>query len=506
MSMSYKDRLSHLDRAGERSLTAQIADVFVAAIEAGELEPGAQLPPTRELADLAGVNHLTAARAYRRLAEMGLVSGRVGRGTFVRRTAPDATEALAEGSDGTAWQLYAMPDEVETHSDRIVGEMLRQPGREGLIPLMIGHPSNALFPVERFGRILDEVIADEGPRIHQYGEAEGARELREQIAALGRDQGFASSADEIITTTGAAHAMTLAARAVLRPGDSAAVESPTFPGSLNAIRAAGASLVPVPVDDEGLDVEALEQLLRRRQIKLLTLQPRLHNPTGRDLSPERRRRLVELARRDGFFIVEDGVYADLRFDGEAPAPLRSEAPEHTIYVSSLSKTTSAGLRVGWAVASGPVLERILAEKRSAILNTPSATELAVARFLAEGGYPEQIERATGFYRERYEALWQAVEEHLGGVATVRRPLGGGHLWLTLSERIDERDLYEEAVRQGVSFLPGGAMMAERPRRAHARLSYGYVDPPELREGVKRLASAVRAVGRAGRQREALPVA
>ena len=105
-----------------------------------------------------------------------------------------------------------------------------------------------------------------------------------------------------------------------------------------------------------------------------------------------------------------------------------------------------------------------------------------------------------------EALHSAVEEHLAGVATTHRPLGGGHLWLTLSERIDERDLYEEAVRHGVSFLPGGAMMAERPRRAHARLSFGYVDPPELREGVKRLAAAVRAVGRAGRQREALPVA
>lgn len=506
MSMSYKERLSDLDRGGERSVTAQIAEAFSAAIESGELEPGAQLPPTRELAELAGVNHLTAARAYRRLAEMGLVAGRVGRGTFVRQTAPEATHVLSEAEDGTAWQLYGLPDEVETHSDRVVAEMFRQAHRDDIVPLMMGYPSDELFPAERFGEIIAELAASEGGRIHQYGDVEGAPELRSQLAALGRDQGFAHGAEEIVTTTGAAQAMHLTASALLRPGDGAAVESPTFPGSIAAIRATGASLLPVPVDAEGLDVDALEQLLRRRQIKLLTLQPRLHNPTGRDLSPERRRRLVGLARREGFFIVEDGVYADLRFEGERLPALRSLAPEHVIYVSSLSKTTSAGLRVGWVVARGPVLGRILAEKRSAELNTPSLTELALARFLAEGGYSEQLERATAFYRERLDALLEAVDAHLAGVVTVHRPLGGGHLWLSLGERIDERDLYEEAARHGVSFLPGGAMMPERPRSAHARLSFGYLDPPELREGVKRLAAAIRAVGRARPRAEALPLA
>ena len=505
MSMSYKERLSELDREGERSVTAQIADVFAAAIESGELAPGDQLPPTRELAELTGVNHLTAARAYRRLAELGLVSGRVGKGTFVRQTAPEAAR-LGEAEEDTAWQLYALPDEVETHSDRVVGEMFRQAGRDDLIPLLVGYSSDDLFPSKRFSEIIAEVAARDASAIHQYGDVEGAPELRDQLAELGREQGFASSAEEILTTTGAAQALGLTADALLRPGDVAAVESPTFPGLLNSIRATGASVLPVPVDADGLDVDSLEQLLRRRQIKMLALQPRLHNPTGRDLTPERRTRLIELARREGFFIVEDGVYADLRFSGDEPGALRGDAPDHVVYISSLSKTTSSGLRVGWMAARGPVLERIVAAKRTAELNTPPLTELALAEFLAQGGYPEQLERATAFFQKRYEALNEAVSEHLGGIATVSTPLGGGHLWLTFSDRIDERDLYEEAVREGVSFLPGAAMMAERPRRAHARLSFGYLDPPELREGVKRLATAVRAVSRATRQREALPVA
>ncbi len=506
MTMSYKERLSDLDREGSQSVTAQIADAFAAAIEAGELAPGAQLPPTRELAEIAGVNHLTAARAYRKLAELGLVSGRVGRGTFVRQAAPEATRALAGAETDSAWQLYALPDEVETHSDRIVGEMFHDAARKDHIPLMMGYPADELFPTERFARIVSDLVATEGARVHQYGDVEGAPELRGELATLGLEQGWADSAEEVVTTTGAAQAMSLVANTLLRPGDIAAVESPTFPGSINAIRATGASLMPVPVDSDGLDVDALEQLVRRRQIKLLTLQPRLHNPTGQDLSPERRARLLQLARREGFFIVEDGVYADLRFEGETLPALRMDEPGHVIYVSSLSKTTSPGLRVGWIAARGPVQERIVAAKRSAELNTPILTELALARFLAEGGYAAQLETAIPFYRERCEALLEAVESQLGGVARVRRPRGGGHLWLTLPETLDERDLYEEAHRQGVSFLPGAAMMPERPRGAYARISFGYLNPPELREGAKRLAAAVRAVGRASRQREALPVA
>lgn len=506
MTMSYKERLSDLDRVGPRSVTAQIVDAFAAAIESGELGPGEQLPPTRELAEIAGINHLTAARAYRRLAEMGLAAGRVGSGTFVRHDAPEASRARAETSDDSAWQLYALPDEVESHSDRIVGEMFRQVGRDDLIPLLMGYPADSLFPSDRFASVITDVASSAGARLHQYGDVEGARELRDELARLGREQGWAASADEIVTTTGAAHAMTLVAQSLLRPGDLAAVESPTFPGSINSLRATGASLIPVPVDADGLDVDALEQLVRRRHIKLLMLQPRCHNPTGCDLAPERRRRLLALARREGFFVVEDGVYADLRFEGDPVPALRMDDPAHVIYISSFSKTTSAGLRVGWIAARGPVLERIVAAKRSAELNTPPLPELALARFLSDGGYEEQIKTAVPFYGERCEALLDALGDQLGGVARVRRPNGGGHLWLTLPDSIDERALYEEAVRHGVSFLPGGAMTPERPRGTYARVSFGYLDPPELREGAKRLAAAVRAVGRANRQREALPVA
>ena len=502
--MSYKERLSDIDRGSPESVTSQIVGAFSDAIDSGELAPGEKLPPTRELAELAGVNHLTAARAYRRLADMGLVTGRVGSGTFVRSTI--AAPAAAPRTDhGTAWQTYALPDEVETYGDGILAEMFRHAGSDELIPLMVGHPSPDLFPIERIADLAAAVLRDEGARALQYADIEGMSELREELSSLGRRRGTDDRPDEIVVTTGADQALTLATRAVLRPGDVAACESPSFIGGIEAPRNAGARVLSVPVDADGLDIDALEQLLRRHEIRLLVVQPRLQNPSGRDLAPERRKRLCELAQRHGFFILEDAIYGDLRLEGEALPPLRAMAPQHVIYVDSFSKNVAPGLRLGWAAATGPVMDRIVREKRNDDMASGTLTQLIGARFLAEGSYEEHLPGAIEFHRERRDALLAALDEHLEGLATWERPLGGAHAWLALRDPLDERDLYAEAVRQGTSFLPGGAAMPERPRGTFMRVSFAYLAPNELREGVRRLAVAVRAVRGSARPREAIPI-
>jgi 2-aminoadipate transaminase len=506
--MSYKQQLSHLTRDGSRSVTAQIVDAIEASIAAGELAPGEKLPPTRELAELAGVNHLTAARAYRRLAELGLVAGRVGKGTFVRAAAPASGEREVGGAEATGWQLYALPEEAETYADRIMVEMFRDAGAddEDVIPLMVGYPSPELFPRERLARIAAQVMAEEGDRALQYGDVEGVAELREQISALGRRRGLADGPDEILCTSGARQALMLTARAILRPGDVVACESPTFPGVAESLRSTGARVLPVPLDENGLDTDALEQLLRRHEIRMLALQPRLQNPTGRDLSPDRAVRVCELARRHGFFVVEDAIYADIRFEGDGQPPLRALAPGHVIYVDSFSKSVSPGLRIGWVAASGPVLERISREKRNDDMASNALSQLIMARFLAEGGYEESLEATVRFHREGCEALLAAIDKHLRGVATTTRPRGGAHVWVELASPLDERDLYAEGRRQGVTFLPGGAMMPDRPRSTGLRLSFCFLPPDRLAEGVRRLGVAIRAQSRPRVHREAAPIA
>lgn len=507
MSISYKEGLSELVRGGPEPLIAQIVAAFAAAIASGELEPGEKLPTTRELAELAGVNHLTAARAYRRLAEQGLVASRVGRGTFVRAAASAPGHGPGgSGEGGTAWQHYVLPEEEQTYGDRILTEMFRHAGSRDPIPLMVGYPDASLFPIEAIRRISARVLESEPEKALQYADVEGVAELREQLALLGARRGGADRADETVVTSGARQALTLVTRAILRPDDVAACEAPSFVGVIEALRNTGARVLPVPVDEDGLDVEALEQLLRRHEVRLLALQPRLHNPTGVDLSAERRQALGELARRHGFFVVEDGVYGDLRFEGERVAPLRALAPEHVIYVDSLSKNVGSGLRIGWAVASGPVLERIVREKRNDDMATPTLPQLIAAAFLAEGEYERHLERIIPVHRERCEALLEAIDSELGPVASVIPPRGGGHVWVTLDDRLDEQTLYAEAIRQGVSFHPGGAALPTRPTATSMRLSFSLLSTGEIREGVRRLGRAVRAVRGMGRPAKAMPIA
>jgi DNA-binding transcriptional MocR family regulator len=504
--MSYKERLSDIDRGGSRSVTAQIVDAFAAAIEGAELGPGEKLPPTRELAELAGVNHLTAARAYRRLAEMGLVAGRVGSGTYVRGAAAPAAAGDGAAEDGS-WQLYALPDDDSSAGDRALTEMMRAAQGGVDLPLSVGYPGGKLLPADELGAITAEVFEAEGTRALQYDKAQGVAELREQLASLARRRGSRDSADEIVVTAGARQGLTLVTRAVLRPGDVVACESPTFFGAIGAIQAAGGEMLPVPTDEDGLDTDALESLLRRHEVKLVFLQPQMHNPTGRDLSPERAGHLIELSRRHGFFMFEDGVYADLRIEGSPRPRLRSAAPERVIYVESFSKTLGGGLRLGWVAASGPVLERIAREKRRDDIHCVTLTQLAIARFLARGGYEAHLERAIPFHAERRDALVEAVERELGPVASFVRPLGGGHMWVTLDEPLDERDLYEAAADQGVDYVPGIATVPGRPHGTHMRLSFSYLDPDQLREGARRLGVAVRAARRTTRTASAaLPLA
>ena len=498
--MSHKIDLSDLQREGDVSLTQQLVDRFRGAIEAGDLAPGAKLPPTRAVAAEAGINHLTAARVYRRLAEEGYVTASVGRGTFVRALAPAAAE-----EQGDDWQAFVLPDRPSTYQEEILSDAFRLPAREGMISLATGWPSPDCHPATTLAKIAKAVFEEEGEAAIGYLTAEGLPALREQIAAVGRERGFAAEAGEIIVTSGAQQAIDLTARALLGPDDVVAVESPSFTGTMLALRATGARVIGIPVDEDGLDVSALEQVLARHEVRLCALQTACQNPTGVDLSAERRTRLAELAVERNFFVLEDGVYADLRYDGDRPPAMRREAPGHVIHVNSLSKVVGGGLRIGWIAARGPVRDRLATLKQAADFHTATLLQHMAARYLESGAYDKDLALSLPYYLERRDALMGALERHLAGEVDAAVPRGGHHVWVTLRRPVEERDLYTEAVRHGVSFTPGGAVMAERRPRTSLRLSFSLVEPEELDEGVKRLARALREVRRRDRTAVAAPL-
>jgi 2-aminoadipate transaminase len=484
--MSYKVDLTDLRRDGGM-LTASLAERIAADIESGVLEPGAKLPTTRELAAAASINHLTAARVYRRLAEQGYVAAHVGRGTFVR-----AHPRVEGGADDEDWQIGALPAQPGSYAEQMLAESLGV-GRDA-IPLATGFPADALLPTREFAELAASIAAA-GDAGLQYLPVEGLPELRARLAELGGPTGWASDAEEIIVTSGARQGLDLVARAVLGPGDVAVIESPTFAGALTSLQATGARVLPVAVDEEGFDVAALEQLLARHEVRLVALQTACQNPTGVSLSDARRARLAALARERGFFVLEDGVYATMPFEGAEAKRLRALAPAHVIYVDSLSKTLGGGLRVGWIAARGPIHARLVRLKMDTDLHSAALPQRLAAAWLAGGRHDDHLQRVIPIYRGRRDMLLDALERHLGDEATWVVPQGGQHVWVTLRRAIDERALYGEALRAGVAFLPGGATQAEPSGRTNFRLSFSYVDPEQLDEGVRRLARALRAVRR-----------
>jgi DNA-binding transcriptional MocR family regulator len=497
--MSYKIDLSELDR-DSRSVTQELVRRFVDAIEDGRLRPGEKLPPTRELARLAEINPLTAARVYRRLRELGYLSAVVGRGTFVRSLPPFASDQLDDD-----WQAVALPAAPASGRERLLQNAMRLGTRGETIMLGVGLPAHESLPAADLAAATAAVFAAEGGGALGYTDVEGLPLLRERLGQLGQQNGFAADADEIVVTTGARQAIDLVARSVLREGDVACVESPSFVGMIASLEAARARVIGIPTDADGLDIDALERVLARHPVKLVALQTACHNPTGRHFSLDRRERLIELARERSFFVLEDGVYAQLAFDGEPPAALRSHAPGHVVYVDSLSKTVGGGLRVGWIAARGPVFNRLVALKTSTDLNTSPLDQRIAAHYLRGATHDRLLKRARPLYEARAHALRQALERHLPDEYDASDPLGGHNLWLTLRRRVDERALYAEALREGVGFTPGYAVLAEESQRVSMRLSFSREDEDTLDEGVRRLALALRAVLRADRFAATAPI-
>jgi DNA-binding transcriptional MocR family regulator len=493
--MSYKFDLSHLNRGSDQSISAQLIDLVRTAVKSGELEPGAKLPTTRQLAQDAGVNHLTVVRAYRRLASEGFVTAARGRGTFVRQAPP-----LARSDE--RWQHAILPAARRSYVNQIVADTWRPPPDADHINLATGWASAELHPVRELARLSTEVFDESGTAALMYGDPDGLWPLREEIARRGATAGFASDPQEILISTGGRQAIDLVCRTILRPGDVAVSESPTFMGALVSLQDSGARVIGVPYDEQGLDIDALERILARHEIKLVSVQTGSQNPTGQDMSPKRADRLLALARERSFFIIEDGVYSTVRFGSPEPSRLRSRAPDHVVYVDSLSKTLGGGLRVGWIAASGEVRRRLTELKLATDYHTPLLPQYLAHRWLASGAHDRHLRRINAIYAQRSQALLDSIERRLGDELVAARPKGGHHVWAEFRRPVDERLLMAEAMRQGVSFTPGGATTVEGDGIAGLRLSFSLLDEQRLDEGVRRLAAAVRATRRAAGPRVA----
>jgi 2-aminoadipate transaminase len=386
-------------------------------------------------------------------------------------------------------------------------EMMALTERPDVISLAGGLPDTSTFPSEQFAALMADV-SRESARALQYGPTEGMAATVDCVVDVMAAEGTAIDPSEVIVTTGGQQVIDLVCKTLIDPGDVIVAEAPTYPGAIPTFSAYQAAVEQIEIDADGMPIDALEQALDRlhaegRRPKFIYTIPNFQNPGGVTMSLARRRRLIEVARERELLVLEDNPYGLLRYEGEALPTLyslnsqavgREGASDLVIYLGTFSKIFSPGVRLGWAVAPAPVLEKLNLGKQGADLCSSPVTQMFVADFFQHGsGWLEYVETLRDLYRARRDAMFAALEEHFGGHASWTHPEGGLFIWATLDERIDTTDLLALATEQGVAFVPGrAAYMDGRSGASSMRLNFAGIEESEIREGIGRIGRAIRA--------------
>lgn len=366
--------------------------------------------------------------------------------------------------------------------------------RPEVVSLAGGMPFVAGLPQEYVMGALERVMTDHGPQALQYGSGQGTEELRQHIVEIMSLEGIAASSDNVVVTTGSQQAVDLVSKLFLDPGDVVLAEAPSYVGALGVFRSYEAEVVHVAIDDDGLIPSALREAIaglkkQGRRIKFLYTIPNFQNPAGVTLSWERRIEILEICRSEHILVLEDNPYGLLWFDKPAPPAMRSIDEEGIIYLGSFSKTLAAGLRVGWALAPHAIREKLILASEAAILSPSVFAQLVVSEYLDQVDWKAQIDRFRGIYRERRDAMIEALDEHLPEFPHTH-PGGGFFVWFTLPETLDSKAMLPRAVKELVAYTPGTAFYADGGGRHNIRLSFCYPTPENIKLGIRRLTTVI----------------
>ena len=376
-----------------------------------------------------------------------------------------------------------------------VRDILALTERAGMISFAGGLPAPELFDAAGTRAAFAAALADGVVgRSLQYSTTEGDPALRAAVAERLTVRGLPTHADQLLITSGSQQALTLIATVLLEPGDTVLVEEPSYLAALQAFQLAGATVVPVPCDEDGLDPEAAAALAERHGARLLYTIPTFQNPTGRTLPLDRREALVDAARRGGFWLLEDDPYGELRYRGEPIAPLAAldGSGERVLSLSTLSKIAAPGLRIGWVRAPAPLRRPLTIAKQAADLHTSTVDQLAARTSLQAADLDLHIASLCREYRRRRDALLDGLGGALPDGSTFNRPDGGMFVWARLPEGWDAEELLRAALAHDVAFVPGHPFFAREPDARTLRLSFTTHVPEEIGEGLERLRRATAA--------------
>ena len=465
-------------------LYQNVAAELAQRITEGHYAPGTRLPGVRSVARQRGVSVATVVAAYRKLEDEGHIEARARSGFFVRARRPLHTIEPPRRMAAPRPRLVSGQD--------MAMALIKASNDTRIVQLGAAVPDPEYLPTQAVARALSRVARLQRTRSAGYMMPPGAPELRQQIARRMSETGGTVDADDIVVTTGCQEALSLALRAVTRPGDVVAVESPAFYGLLHVLESLGLEALEIPSHPrEGMALDALGFALDRWPVKACVVVPNFSNPLGFLMPDFNKRALVSLLGKHGVTLIEDDVYGDLGFDHRRPTTCMGLAPRaDIIHCSSFSKTLAPGLRVGW-VAAGKHRERIEYLKYVSSIASPTAPQLAVAELLESGRYERYLRDVRGKYASAVARMGDAVMNYFPAGTRVSQPSGGFVLWVELPGKVESFELARRALKEGVSIAPGPLFSASGKYRNFIRLSCARVWDDRLERALVKLAEFIR---------------
>jgi DNA-binding transcriptional MocR family regulator len=447
------------------------------------------LPPTRELALKLGLNRTTVSAAYDVLESEGLIKGEVGRGSYVSATPRVRAETVN-------WSR-ALTASVSTGAGTPA---------IGVINFSSSRPSEKLFPVEEFRESCREVLESKNLKtLMQLGSPGGYEPLRRYLLERATRSGIARESDDILITNGCQQSLDLLRRALVRAGDKVAVEEPVYPGLKNLFLEAGAELVGVATDSEGIDLKSLQRALDAGA-KVLVVTPSFQNPTGATISAAARAEICRLSRSAGAVVIEIDIYSELAYstnDSGNPLPRLKGIDPNVILLGSFSKVAFPGVRVGWIIAPRPVITRATELKQLADLHTDHLSQAFLLRFAESGRLARHQDVVIAAAKEKLRALEQSCRRFLTS-CIYKVPSGGMNMWIDLPGGLDAVALRGLAQQAGIDYLPGRYFSFSRPLDSGLRLSFAGLEPNEIRKGIEILGGLIQSAVNARGNRDLQP--
>ena len=478
-----------LHRNGPAPVWMQIVRALIEEMRASRLVPGTAMPGSRELAVAVGVSRKTVVAAYEELVAQGWLTSEGRRGTFVSSLLPNTPPQLIGPARVPEWPDFALR--------RSAPNLSPYAADAGWLHFDDGLPDGRLLPADALARTYRRALLarSAGNRL-AYGDPRGSEALRTAIATmLSVDRGIACSADNVCIVRGTQMGIFVAARLLSNAGDTAALESLSYPPAREAFRAAGAEVASVGLDQEGMRLDELEALYRRRRVSAVYVTPHHQFPTTVVLRPERRMHLLALAEQFGFAILEDDYDHEFHFAHRPLLPLASaDRRGKVVYVGSLSKLLSPSLRIGYLAAPSAFIDRVAAELMIVDRQGDPVMEAATAELIDTGVIRAHARRVHKIYAERQRDFCMCLADALGHRAEFVLPEGGLAVWVRFDGRVDVAALEGLALRRRLRLLPGRLFATDGRPVAAARLGFASLDAAEMRAAVKRLAQVVSASG------------